>query len=128
MDSYVRSIIFLSNMENIVADIEKMTLPELREHRKAVDALISQREVEDRQKAIEAARQAAKQLGFDINDLFGGSRQMAIGGEKKARKPVEPKYAHPENASVTWSGRGRQPDWFKDAIKEGKTDKDLLIK
>ncbi|WP_168219765.1 H-NS histone family protein [Pseudotabrizicola formosa] len=116
-----------------MADIEKMTLPELREHRKSVDALISQREVEDRQKAIEAAKEAARQFGFEIGDLFGGSRPQgstaSTGGDKKPRKPVEPKYAHPTDPTKVWSGRGPNPPaWMQELIALGQEKKDFLIK
>ena len=33
----------------------------------------------------------------------------------------------PENPDATWSGRGRQPDWFKSAIAAGKAPEDLEI-
>jgi DNA-binding protein H-NS len=37
-------------------------------------------------------------------------------------------YRHPENADQTWSGRGRQPDWMKEALAAGKSKDDFLIK
>ena len=32
---------------------------------------------------------------------------------------VAPKYRNPADPSQTWSGRGRQPRWFKAAIRKG---------
>ena len=33
----------------------------------------------------------------------------------------------PENPALTWSGRGRKPRWFVDALAAGKTEDDLTI-
>ena len=47
--------------------------------------------------------------------------------KKKTRKKVEPKYANPEDKSMKWTGRGRQPLWVVAALKSGKTMDDLKI-
>ena len=39
-----------------------------------------------------------------------------------------PKYRNPDDPSVTWSGRGRQPKWVQVAIAGGQTLEDLAIK
>jgi DNA-binding protein H-NS len=46
----------------------------------------------------------------------------------KHRTRVAPKYRHPENPDVTWSGRGRKPQWFVDALAAGTTAGDLEIR
>lgn len=112
-------------------EVENMTLPALREHRQYVDGLIAQREVEDRQKAMEAASAAAKAHGFDLSDLFSATRPPSSGAAKavaKTRKPVEAKYVHPTDASLNWSGRGRTPKWFEEALSNGETRESLEIK
>jgi DNA-binding protein H-NS len=43
----------------------------------------------------------------------------------EAPKPERVKYRHPENAELTWSGRGKQPGWLKDALQE-YDEQDLL--
>lgn len=61
-----------------------------------------------------------KAEGFTMEELFG------VGG-KKTRRKVKPKYRNPADASMTWTGRGKRPRWFNDAITAGKKEKDLLI-
>jgi DNA-binding protein H-NS len=39
---------------------------------------------------------------------------------KTTGAPAAVKYRHPENAAVTWSGRGRKPQWFSDHINAGR--------
>ncbi len=39
-----------------------------------------------------------------------------------------PKYRHPEDPTKTWSGQGKKPNWFLEAIsKRGVTPESLLI-
>ena len=33
-------------------------------------------------------------------------------------KPERVKYRHPENAELTWSGRGKQPGWLRAALEQ----------
>jgi DNA-binding protein H-NS len=44
----------------------------------------------------------------------------------KGRK-IPPKYRNPDNASETWTGRGRQPKWVAAALSSGKSLDDLKI-
>ena len=61
--------------------------------------------------------------GYSLADLTEGRAPRKAGAKTKAA----PKYRHPENPSITWSGRGRQPDWFKAAIEAGKSREDMAI-
>lgn len=87
---------------------------------------------EDRKKAVSAEklekvkekiRALAKAEGFTVEELFGLGRR---GAARKTVK-VKPKYRNPADAGQTWSGRGRQPVWYRDAVAAGKKEKDLLI-
>lgn len=60
-----------------------------------------------RNKAIEQARALVAQFGLTQGDVFKGSRRAA----------VAPKYRNPETG-MTWSGRGRPPDWLAGKDKE----------
>ncbi len=53
--------------------------------------------------------------GFTINEVYpgrGGARKNA-GGASVAR------FRHPDNPAMTWTGRGRKPNWLVDALKRG---------
>jgi DNA-binding protein H-NS len=66
----------------------------------------------------------------EIGELFiegakpKGARKTA---KRKPRTKVEPKYRHPDNAELTWAGRGKQPSWLKEALASGLTREEMLI-
>mgnify|MGYP006211196503 CR=1 FL=1 len=62
----------------------------------------------------------AKEMGYSLADLIGAE-------VKAARAPAVAKYRHPENAALTWSSRGRKPQWFADHINSGKEPSDLSV-
>lgn len=64
-----------------------------------------------------------KAEGYTFEDIFG----TASGKAKRSTAKVAPKYRNPADPSKTWSGRGKRPHWFNDALNAGKKEKDLLI-
>lgn len=99
-------------------DLKSLSLEELKKLEKDVAKAIKSFEERQRKEALAAADAAARKLGFSLSELTG---------TKKSKSKAPAKYAHPENSSLTWTGRGRQPAWYKDALKSGKKEEDLLI-
>ena len=101
-------------------DPERMSFKELQELELRVKkAKIG---VEERSRAAlrKKLETIAADAGFKISDLFGGR-----GG--KGRK-VAVKYANPDDASQTWTGRGRKPRWLAAKLKSGDKIEKFLIK
>jgi DNA-binding protein H-NS len=101
-------------------NLEAMSLKELRQLQKDLAKAIST--YDDRHKAEARAKleAIAKEMGYSLADLFGDK-------VKTTRAPAVAKYRHPENAALTWSGRGRRPQWFVEALEAGKTPGALAI-
>ena len=101
-------------------DLEALSLTELKKMQKDVAKAIST--YEDRQKAETRAKVEAfaRDLGYSLAELVGTETKIT-------RAPAPPKYQHPENPAVTWSGRGRRPQWFVDALEADRTAVDLEI-
>jgi DNA-binding protein H-NS len=38
-----------------------------------------------------------------------------------------PKYRHPQNSTLTWTGMGRKPKWYIKALESGYDKEDLKI-
>ena len=101
-------------------NLENMSLDELKKLQKDVGKAIDGYEDKQRKAALAAAEAAARENGYSLAELTGLS-------PKKAKTVSQPKYRHPENPEMTWTGRGRQPDWIKDALENGKSKEDFLI-
>ena len=101
--------------------LNELSLKELKQLQREVEKAIAS--FEDRQKSDARAEleEHAKRLGFTLAELAG------VPEVKKVRSAVAPKYRHPENAELTWSGRGRKPLWFGAAIASGKSVESLAI-
>ena len=101
-------------------DLEALSLSELKKMQKDVARAIAT--FEDRQKAEARAKveALARDLGYSLAELVGTET-------KSSRAPAAAKYRHPENPALTWSGRGRKPQWFIEALEAGKTTSDLAI-
>lgn len=101
-------------------NLEAMSLKELRQLQRDLTKAVST--FEDRHKAEARAKleAIAKEMGYSLADLIGVE-------VKTTRAPAVAKYRHPENAALTWSGRGRKPQWFVAALTSGKSADDLAI-
>jgi len=106
-------------------DLEKLSQSEL-------DALIANAERQKkkihRQKINDVRRHLAsqaKEAGYTIDELFG-----AGGGRKVSSRTgtkVAPKYRNPANPDQTWTGRGKRPRWFNEALAKGRKEGDMRI-
>lgn len=105
-------------MTNI--DLSELSSTELKKLKKDVDKAIKTFEERQRKQALAAVEATAREMGYTLQELLAGSK-------KTAKKSTPAKYKHPENPSLTWSGRGRQPAWFKEALQSGKSPEDLEI-
>lgn len=92
---------------------------------------------------VERIREAIDHYGLTAEELFGAAATKRAGrgrvakagkvaksaaGPRKAKAPRSagaPKYH--DGAGRTWTGVGKRPNWFKDALNAGKTAEELLI-
>jgi DNA-binding protein H-NS len=108
-------------MENVM-DLKSLNLKELKKLEAEVKGLIASYEDRKLTQARAELEAKAKELGFSRAELLDGQRKS-----RKASSPVAAKYAHPQNASVTWSGRGRKPKWVEEALAAGRSLSDLTV-
>jgi len=101
-------------------DLSTMSLDELKSLQTKVNKAIETYEERKRKEAIAAVEAKAREMGFSLNELYATQ-------QKKPRGARPPKYRHPENPNLTWSGRGRQPGWYKELVEAGTDPEDLKI-
>lgn len=102
-------------------DLDDMSLSDLKALQKKATKAIENYEERQKHQALAALEAKAKELGFSLSELTGAPQGKA------KRKPAAPKYRHPEDAGITWTGKGRQPAWFKEAVTSGVSPDDLLV-
>lgn len=105
-------------MANI--DLNSMSLDELKKLQKDVNKAVGGYQDKQRKEALAAAEAAAREMGFTLAELTGLP-------SKKTKSVTPPKYRHPKNTEQTWAGRGRQPEWMKDALENGHSKDEFLI-
>ena len=101
-------------------DLGKLSLDELKALKKNVEKEIKEFRNRARSAAMKDLQALAKKHGLSVDEIVGKKRKG-----KKAAAPA--KYRNPSDPNQTWSGRGRQPAWFKDALAKGKSTKSLEI-
>lgn len=102
-------------------DLEALSLPELKKMQKDTAKAISTFEARQKAEARTKVEAVAREMGYSLAELVGNET-------KSSRAPAAAKYRHPENPALTWSGRGRKPQWFVEALEAGKTAGDLEIR
>lgn len=102
-------------------DLEKLSLSELKSLQKDIAKAIAEFDSRKKVEALGALEEHAKALGFSLAELTGTKVRKARAGSGT------PKYRHPENPDVTWSGLGRKPAWFAAAIAAGKAPDSMAV-
>ncbi|WP_200808579.1 H-NS histone family protein [Tistlia consotensis] len=97
-----------------------MSTKELKDLIASAEAMIAKKEKAERQSALKDAQAAAAKWGFDLKELIDAGAKPA--GRKAGKRQLKPKFRHPENPDLTWSGVGRKPKWVLEAESAGKID------
>jgi DNA-binding protein H-NS len=106
-----------------------MNRKELEKLLKEVKLALQNAAARDRRAARKAAEKAAAEFGFSLGDL---SDETPKTKGKKTKKKVSgpkaaPKYANPADQGQTWTGKGRQPNWFRLAVEKGAAPESMEI-
>ena len=101
-------------------DLNSLSMKELKELQSQVARAIAEFEERRKRQALVELEEKAKAMGFSLAELTGAVKT-------RKRSPSVAKYANPADKSDTWSGRGRKPRWFSEALAKGKKPQDLAI-
>ena len=101
-------------------DLKSMTRKELEKLKSNVEKALEKLADKERKAALAAAEKAAAAHGYSLAEITGDAPTKTARNTKARAKTVsQPKYKNPSDQTQTWTGKGRQPEWFKDAIKAG---------
>lgn len=101
-------------------NLNEMSLKELKDLRSNVDKAIAGFADRKKREALAELEEFARAKGFTLAELTGTTAS-------RKRSAAAAKYANPANASDTWTGRGRKPRWFAEAIAAGRKPEELEI-
>lgn len=121
---------------------KQKTVREMRVELEALQKEIENREREEKLAGLANARDfkaVAREIARlnltnqQIVELFAKAPAAAPAVRRRVAKPapqikVKPKYRNPANAEQTWTGRGKRPRWVEEAIAQGTSLEELLIK
>lgn len=105
------------SLDEIEAEIHR-----LQEEAKA----IRQAEIAD---VVSKMKVAIAHYGLTAQDLgLTGGRGKPRAKPAATRSKPAPAVKYSDEAGHTWSGRGKRPTWFREALAAGKTPEQLLAK
>ena len=108
-------------------NISKLATKELQALLKRIPKEINRRKQQEKSKLLDDITQIASKRGYSLRDLIGKAPRSVKGKKTRTRKPVAVKYRHPEQANLTWTGRGRKPHWVTKWLEEGRTMETLAV-
>lgn len=107
-----------------MSKIEKMSFAEMQQMQMELSSKMEEMRDDVKKSLLEKWEAEAEENGMTVAEVVGNSKPETA---KKERKKVEPKYAHPENPELTWTGRGRKPIWISEALENGQEIEEFLI-
>ena len=113
------------------------TLTQIQDQISKLQAQADAIKAKERAQVVARIQEAITHYGITTDMLFGpkavvvktAARKGTVKAAAKSavkKAPAPAKYQ--DGAGQTWSGHGKRPNWYKDAIASGKTADDLLIK
>ncbi len=106
-----------------MTDLKQLSVKELFDLSKEALALAEakkDREKGDLRMALVSQIRAA---GYEVEDIFPGTSVIT----SKPRTKSQARYRHPEIPTLTWSGKGRKPNWLLEQQAAGRALSEFLI-
>ena len=101
-----------TSQKAISMNLDDMTLEELKQLRKDLVKAIETYEARQLAEARAKLEEYAKEMGVKLEDVMGL-------GKSKGKLKGLPKYCHPNDPSLTWTGKGRKPAWLTKELDAG---------
>lgn len=62
---------------------------------------------------IEQVKAIVEEYELTVEDIFPQKRAASGSKDVRAKEKGPAKYQHPDIPTITWSGKGRKPEWVK---------------
>lgn len=97
-------------------DLSKLSIAELHTLQDQIKQTLKEREQTERAQAREQILAIAQKAGISLKDLVSTAKPRSGKGSS-----VAVRYRHPADASLQWTGRGRQPKWVQEWVASGQS-------
>lgn len=105
-----------------MVDISNLTFAELNQLQTQITNEIAKRRLDEKKRLASEFKRLANESGLDLEEIMG----QATAG-KAVKVTGQAKYANPQDKSLTWTGRGRKPQWVVDFLASGGDLEQLAI-
>jgi len=104
-----------------MSDLNNLSVTELQQMMQNVELALKEKQDSERKDVYAQIRALAASVGATV--------EISDTKEKTVRKTgkVAPKYRNPDNADITWTGRGVTPKWMRALLEAGRDKSDFLI-
>lgn len=104
-------------------NLSALSASELQQLKSEIEKELNERS--SKLQAIEEVKKLAASKGLKLEELFAELCGKAKGKRELGPAPV--RFRHPQDSSLTWSGRGKRPNWMKDAMAKGMTEDQMRV-
>jgi len=111
-------------------ELKAMSRKELEKLLNDVKKALTSAVARDQREAKRAATKAAAEFGFSLNEISetaSPAPKKSKVKSKAAKKPSKPVFANPEDKNQTWTGKGRQPNWYRAQVEAGTAPDEMRI-
>ena len=98
----------------VAVNVEKMSLKQINGLEAQIAKVKSQVQEQAKADLKDKINRLLDGSGFTVAELYGFASKRGRNGSKSVAK-----YANPDDASQTWTGRGRKPNWLVARLKKG---------
>jgi DNA-binding protein H-NS len=121
---FSRAIAVAPHEDEIMEDLNTLSLRELRDLQAKVAKAIATYEERRKRETLAEVEELVRERGYTLAELMGLRPDRKRG---KAKAPATGGFANPANPSEIWSGRGRRPRWFIEAVAAGRDPQTMRI-
>ncbi|MEQ5829373.1 H-NS histone family protein [Sulfitobacter sp. NFXS29] len=111
-------------------ELKALSRKELEKLLNEVKKALASAKARDHREAKKAASKAAAEFGFSLGEIaepVSPKPEKTKRKAKTAKNPSKPAFANPADKTQTWTGKGRQPNWYRDQIAAGTEPEAMRI-
>jgi len=100
-------------------DIDNLSSEEIEKLQARLAQRLDRKREEEQAAFVEKVMSMASEAGYDLAKII-----EMLEGERKFDRA---KYRHPDDATLTWSGMGRMPQWLHELVNKGNSKEDFKV-